>query len=273
MGGARAAARTRRWARSGPLILVGLLFFAAPAQAAPRLEKAGDFAAPTYVTSPPGDPRVFVTERAGRVQLLGAGTFLDLRSITLDDAQERGLLSIAFAPDYASSGRFYVYLTARLLRRRPRRPASCRCASTGVLADPDVANPASVRLLLSIRHDQAGNHNGGQLQFGPDGKLWLATGDAADGANAQDANSLLGKLIRLDPAAPLPEIVAGGLRNPWRFSFDRATGQLVLADVGDTAFEEINFGLAANYGWPCFEGTVRRTANPGCNSGPRRCRS
>jgi hypothetical protein len=201
------------------------------------------------------------------VQLLGGGTFLDLTSITLDDASERGLLSIAFAPDYASSGRFYVYLTARADAATTATPGELQVREYRRSADPDVADPASGRLLLSVRHDQAGNHNGGQLQFGPDGKLWLATGDAADGANAQDASSLLGKLIRLDPAAPAPEIMASGLRNPWRFSFDRATGQLVLADVGDGAFEEINAGLAANYGWPCFEGTVRRTSTPGCTSG------
>ncbi len=96
------------------------------------------------------------------------------------------------------------------------------------------------------RTREAGNHNGGQLQFGPDGKLWLATGDGGGGndqfGHAQDPASLLGKLIRLDPAAPAPEMVARGLRNPWRFSFDRATGQLVIADVGQDAVEEINVG-------------------------------
>ena len=269
MGSSRAAARTRRWACSGPLILACLLL-AAPAQADPRLEKAGDFVAPTYATAPPGDPaRVFVTERAGRVQLLREGaqrTFLDLTAITLD-ASERGLLSMAFAPDYATSGRFYVYLTARAEAARSGTPGELQVREYRRSADPDVADPASGRLLLAIRHDQAGNHNGGQLQFGPDGKLWLATGDAADGANAQDPGSLLGKLIRLDPAAPVPEVVASGLRNPWRFSFDRATGQLVLADVGDGAFEEVNVGVAGNYGWPCFEGVTRRTLHPGCDTG------
>ena len=97
---------------------------------------------------------------------------------------------------------------------------------------------------------------------GPTGSCGWRPATAADGANAQDPASLLGKLIRLDPAAPTPEVVASGLRNPWRFSFDRATGQLVLADVGHGAFEEINVGLAGNYGWPCFEGTARRTLRP-----------
>jgi hypothetical protein len=160
-----------------------------------------------------------------------------------------------------------VYLTATASAAVSATPGELQVREYRRSADPNAGDPASSRLLLSVRHDQAGNHNGGQLQFGPDGKLWLATGDAASGANAQDASSLLGKLIRLDPAAPAPEIVARGLRNPWRFSFDRATGQLVLADVGDGAFEEINAGVAANYGWPCFEGTTRRTSNPGCDSG------
>ena len=113
-------------------------------------------------------------------------------------------------------------------------------------ANPDVADPARRALLLTIPHAEAGNHNGGQLQFGPDGKLWLATGDGGGGddqfGHAQDPNSLLGKLIRLDPAAPAPEVVARGLRNPWRFSFDRATGQIVIADVGQGAVEEVNVG-------------------------------
>ncbi len=135
-------------------------------------------------------------------------------------------------------------------------------------ADPDVADPATARLLFSVRHDAAGNHNGGQLQFGPDGKLWLATGDGgANAAAAQDPASLLGKLIRLDPAGGAPEVLARGLRNPWRFSFDRATGQLVLADVGDGAVEEVNVGLAANYGWPCWEGTSAHGSDPACNTG------
>ena len=145
-----------------------------PAQGAPRLEKAGDFAIrPTSPRRRVTRARVFVTERAGRVQRLGGGTFLDLSSITLDDAHERGLLSIAFAPDYASSGRFYVYLTARAAAATTATPGELQVREYRRSADPDVADPASGRLLLSIRHDQAGNHNGGQLQFGPDGKLWL----------------------------------------------------------------------------------------------------
>src|SRR4051812_31378714 len=272
MGRARLAARAAGWACSGSLAL-----FAAPASAAPSLVTVGDFSSPTYATGAPDSPdRVFVTERAGAVRIVDGGavkTFLDLTSATLTDGGERGLLSLAFAPDYAASGRFYVYMTVKA--------ASAVSGSDGEIqvreyrrsaGDPDAADPASARLLLSIPHNEAPNHNGGQLQFGPDGKLWLGTGDGGGGNNqfghAQDPASLLGKLIRLDPAAPSPEIVAVGLRNPWRFSFDRASGQLTIGDVGQGAWEEIDAGLAANYGWSCFEGKhAGPTADPRCASG------
>jgi hypothetical protein len=211
---------------------------------------------------------VFVVERAGRVRIVRDGVlqpapFLDVSAITLTDDTERGLLSMAFAPDYATSGRFYVYLTSK--------PAGAIEIREYVRsANPDVADPATSRLLLTIPHAEAGNHNGGQVQFGPDGKLWLATGDGGGGddqfGHAQDPASMLGKLIRLDPAAPAPEQVARGLRNPWRFSFDRATGQIVIADVGQGSVEEVNLGAASNYGWPCWEGTTRRTQDPACAS-------
>jgi hypothetical protein len=271
VGGAWAAARAGRRVRGGPLILAWLAL-AAPAQAAPQLVKAGDLDGPTYATAAPGDAgRVFVTEKAGRVRVIRDGAvlaqpFLDLTSITLSSDEERGLLSAAFAPDYATSGRFYVYLTAKPAGEiqiwEHRRSA----------ASPDVADAASGRMLLAIPHNEAANHNGGQLQFGPDGKLWLGTGDGGGGndqfGHAQDPASLLGKLIRLDPAAPAPEVLARGLRNPWRFSFDRATGQLVIGDVGQDEVEEIDAGLAPNYGWPCYEGATKRTSTPAsCDSG------
>ena len=279
MGGPWAAAGARGRLRRGSLIaLAGLALGAAPAEAAPALVKAGDFADPTYATAPPGDAsRLVVTERAGRVRIIRDGTvlaqpFLDVAAITESAYNERGLLSVAFAPDYATSGRFYVFITAsaaaavsgtlgELQVREYRRSA----------ADPDVADPASARLLLSIPHTDAQNHNGGQLQFGSDGKLWLGTGDGGGSNNqfghSQDPASLLGKLIRLDPLAPAPEVVARGLRNPWRFSFDRATGQLVIGDVGQDEIEEVDVGLAANYGWSCFEGTTRRASDPACDTG------
>src|SRR3954451_24450062 len=272
MGRARLAARAAGWACSRSLALL-----LAPASAAPSLVTGGDFSSPTYAPGAPDSPdRVFVTERAGMVRVVDGGvvkSFLDLTSVALTDGSERGLLSLAFAPDYASSGRFYVYMTVNAASavsgtdgeiqvREYRRSAS----------DPDAADPAGARLLLSIPHNEAPNHNGGQLQFGPDGKLWLGTGDGGGGnhqlGHAQDPSSLLGKLIRLDPAAPAPEIVAVGLRNPWRFSFDRATGLLTIGDVGQGKYEEIDAGLAANYGWGGLEGThVGPTPPPRCASG------
>ena len=245
---------------------------AAPAYGAPELVKLGDFDGPTYAVGAPGDAsRVFVVEKPGRIRLVRDGAvlaqpFLDVSSSTLSSDEERGLLSAAFAPDYAVSGKLYVYLTAR-----PGGEIQI-WEYTRSAANPDVADASSGRLLLAIGHGDAANHNGGQLQFGPDGRLWLGTGDGGGGddqfGHAQDPGSLLGKLIRLDPASPTPEIVARGLRNPWRFSFDRTGGQLVLADVGQGAFEEIDVGVAANYGWPCFEGTARGPSSPAsCTSG------
>jgi hypothetical protein len=259
MGRARIAARALGWACGGALI-------AAPAApAAPTLVKVGDFTSPTYVTGAPGDAsRLFVTEQPGRIRVIRDGTtlaapFLDVPGV-LADAEERGLLSMAFAPDYATSGRFYVYLTA----------AGGEIQVREYHGAGDVADPASGRILLRIPHSEAANHNGGQLQFGPDGKLYLGTGDGGGGNNqfghAQDPGSLLGKLIRLDVAAPTPEIVSVGLRNPWRFSFDRATGQIVIADVGQGAYEEVDVGLAPNYGWSCREG-LHDGPGPAC-SGP-----
>src|SRR4051794_18670500 len=258
MGATRLAARAVGWACGGALIA------ATPAHAAPQLVKVGDFAQPVYAT---GDAsRVFVVERAGRVQLVRDGavsTFLDLTPIVESGYQERGLLSIALAP-----GRVYVYLTAKAAAATSGTAGEIQVREYPVAGD--VADAATGRLLLAIRHDEAANHNGGQLQFGPDGKLWLGTGDGGGGNNqfghAQDPASLLGKLIRLDPAAPTPEIVSVGLRNPWRFSFDRATGQLTIGDVGQDAWEEIDVGVAANYGWSCREG-AHAGPGPAC-SGP-----
>ncbi len=236
-------------------VVVALSFaLAAPAHAAPELVKLGDFPSPTYATSAPDDGnRIYVVEKAGTIRVAGqAAPFLDLTADTLSSDSERGLLSMAFAPDYATSGRLYVYLTTtpagEIQIREYRRSA----------ADPSVADPATARPLVSIPHADAANHNGGQLQFGPDGKLYAGDGDGGGGNDqfhhSQDAASLLGKLLTIDTAAGGATIVAKGLRNPWRFSFDRATGQLVIGDVGQDAYEEIDAGLAANYGWPCKEG-------------------
>ena len=251
-----------------------------PAATRLKLSRIGTFDQPTYVTAPPGDKaRVFVTEQPGRVRILvnrklRSRAFLDVR----DDVSccgERGFLSMAFAPDYAKSGRFYVYFTANdgdILVRQYRRSS----------ANPNVADAASGREVIRIEHSQFGNHNGGQLQFGPDGMLYLAPGDGGGGGDplrtAQDRGSLLGKLLRIDPRpgggydvpADNPfrgrdgmrgEIWAYGLRNPYRFSFDRKGRALTLADVGQNEFDEINYaakgGRGANFGWSVFEANTR----------------
>jgi hypothetical protein len=254
---------------------------AAPAavQAAPALVKVGDFDAPTHVTGSPGDShRLFVVERPGRVQLVVDGQrrstpFLDIAAETATSDTERGLLSIAFPPDYQSSRRFYVYLTARSPEGQIQVREYLRSAT-----DLDRAEPASGRTILAIDHPR-GNHNGGQLQFGPDGRLWIGTGDGGGSndtdQNAQNPGSQLGKMLRMDPlAGGTPEIFALGLRNPWRFSFDRQTGDLTIADVGQNQWEEVDTapapawrGPGANYGWPCLEAThATGSSDPRCAS-------
>jgi glucose/arabinose dehydrogenase len=200
---------------------------------------------------------------------------------------ERGLLSIAFAPDYAESGRFYVFYTAKggdLTVEVYRRSSS----------DPSQADGSSARTLLDIEHSRFPNHNGGQLQFGPDGFLYIGTGDGGSfgdpGENAQDRKSLLGKILRIDPRSgdryAIPdgnpfknrkgrdEIYALGLRNPWRFSFDRETGDIAIGDVGQDRREEIDYETAkslagANFGWDAFEG-FRRYRSPDASKPPRK---
>ena len=244
------------------------------------LRRVGRFAGPTYVTAPPGDRRrLFVVERAGTIRVLVDGRrrsrpFLDIRG-SVRTGGERGLLSMAFARDYATSGRFYVYFTDGT--------GDIRIQEFRRSADPNLADPASRRDLLRIGHRRFGNHNGGQLQTGPDGLLYIGTGDGG-GANdslrsGQDRRTLLGKLLRIDPrpgggrpyripprnpfrgGSSRPEIFAYGLRNPWRFSFDRRGGALTIADVGQDSQEEVDYaphrGRGANYGWGIFEGRNR----------------
>src|SRR5918995_2974770 len=250
-----------------------------------RLQRVGSFASPVYVTAPPGDrSRVMVVEQEGRIRVIRDGKvldapFLDIRGLVTGGG-EQGLLSLAFAPDYAESGRFYVYYTDR---SEDQRVVEYRATS------PDRADAGSARLLLRMADDEV-NHNGGQLAFGPDGLLYVGTGDGGGGGdrhgrrgNAQDLGSLLGKILRIDPrpAGGRPyrvpadnpftgrrgargEIYAYGLRNPWRFSFDRRTGDLTIGDVGQNAWEEIDFvrrgrGRGANFGWRPFEGRARFT--------------
>lgn len=245
-----------------------------------RLSRIGSFSQPTYVTDAPGDTsRLFVVEQAGRIRVVRkhkklGSPFLDIRS-SVQSGGERGLLSMAFAPDYKSSGLFYVYFTGRngdIHIRQFKR-------SSG---NANVADAGSGREVLRLAHSQFPNHNGGQLQFGPDGHLYAGFGDGGGGGDpnrhGQALNTLLAKLIRIDPkpgggysvpsgnpfvnrAGARPEIWAYGLRNPYRFSFDRKTGALSIGDVGQDEFEEIDFrhgaGKGVNYGWSVFEGFHR----------------
>jgi glucose/arabinose dehydrogenase len=250
--------------------LIALAATAAPASAAPHLTPVGSFTTPVYVTAPPADPhRLYVVEQAGRIMEVLDGRKLDtpFLDITRDvkSGGEQGLLSMAFAPDYATSGRFYVYYTA------PRAGDSTGSVITvrefrHAAGNLDLADPGSGRTVYTVDHPTNSNHNGGQLQFGPDGLLYAGTGDGGSGNdppnNAQNPAVRLGKLLRVNPLsadAANPEIYALGLRNPFRFSFDRQTGELTIGDVGQNAYEEIDFAPArapagANYGWVCYEG-------------------
>jgi hypothetical protein len=255
------------------LAAVVLALAAAPASAAPRLTEIGSFDLPVHVAGPPGDAkRVFVVEKAGRIMVVRNGQklatpFLDI-SADVRSGGEQGLLSMAFAPDYATSRKVYVYYTARRPGDGTGSVITVQELTTAA-GNPNVADPASRRTLLEIEHPINGNHNGGQLQIGPDGELYAGTGDGGSGNdppnNAQTPSSLLGKLLRIDTVGGGARVHASGLRNPWRFSFDRVTGDLIIADVGQNHSEEVNFtpagtGAGLNYGWRCFEG-FRRTSN------------
>jgi glucose/arabinose dehydrogenase len=230
-----------------------------------RLKRVGTFDAPVYVTAPPGDrSRIFVVEQGGRIWIVRNGKrlahpFLDLGD-RISSGGERGLLSLAFAPNYRSSGRFYVYYTAP---NGDIRIVAFRRAGA------NRANPRSGRRLLSVGHP-AVNHNGGLVLFGPDGLLYAGLGDGGGGGdrhgargNAQNLGTVLGKIIRFNPRArpPRPQIYTYGLRNPWRFSF-APNGNLVIGDVGQDAVEEIDIVThrGENLGWRVFEGRSRYTA-------------
>jgi Glucose / Sorbosone dehydrogenase len=229
----------------------------AAAALALTLVPVGTFDSPTWAGSPAGDEhRLYVTEKPGRLRVVVDGgvqdaAALDIASIVESGSSERGLLSAAFA-----GGKTYVYFTAK-----------AAAAVSGTAGEIQVREYPGDRILLAVRHDDAANHNGGQLQIGPDGKLWLGTGDGGGSDNqfmhSQDPASLLGKLIRIDPASGGHEVLARGLRNPWRFSFAGST--IVIADVGQNQREEVNVGLADNYGWPCREGAQAYLSDPGCD--------
>lgn len=225
-----------------------------------------------------GSNKIFIVQKTGTILVFDQafaplGTFLTVSNVSSDG--ERGLLSMAFHPDYETNGFFYVYYTINT----PGSVGDLEIARYQVSGNPNVANAASKVILITIPHQLAGNHNGGQLHFGPDGYLYLSTGDGGSGGdpqnNAQDKGVLLGKILRFNvntsPTAPfytIPpdnpfanEIFALGLRNPYRWSFDRLTNDMWIGDVGQNSWEEINFrpaasALGTNYGWRCYEGNV-----------------
>lgn len=241
---------------------------------------------PLFAAAPPGDPnRLFVLEKAtGQVKILDLATnqvlaqpFFDVPASDLSTEGERGLLGLAFHPDYVANGRFYLNLTNEL----------------GDTEIWEVNNAGSVNVLLTIdRTAGVTNHNGGWIGFGPDGFLYIASGDSGGGNDpenaAQNVNDLRGKMLRIDVNSADPglnyaipagnpfgnEVFAYGLRNPWRASFDTATGDLYIADVGQNAREEVNYlpagtGAGVNFGWRVLEGTLPtglpQLGNPAAN--------
>jgi glucose/arabinose dehydrogenase len=221
-----------------------------------------------YAVAAPGDSqRLFVVEQTGSIKIvdLASGTVnpTPFLSVSVDSSGERGLLGLAFDPNYATNGFFYIYRTV------PGATAHNEVDRYHVSADPNVADAASLTSIISLNNLSATNHNGGWIGFGPDGDLYIAAGDNAVGSNSQTLNNLLGKILRIHPDGGIPTdnpfyntatgdnraIYDLGLRNPFRDSFDRATGDFYIADVGQNTIEEINAGIkGANYGWPTAEG-------------------
>ena len=238
---------------------------------------------PSAVASPRLDPsRVFVNEQDGRIRLIKNGVllptpFLDIQSKTATSCpfSEQGLLGLVFDPDYETNGRFYVNYTNTV-----GDTVIARYTVVGNPKTSDDGDEGSEVVLRTIDQPFA-NHNGGQLKFGPDGLLYVGMGDGGAGCDpgqrAQNDNEVLGKLLRFDPDLPAPidpldDIFAKGLRNPWRFSFDRANGDLYIGDVGQTQFEEIDVVAAPipaglNFGWDFFEGNVCSNTTS-CGSDP-----
>jgi glucose/arabinose dehydrogenase len=256
---------------------------------------ASGLQSPVYLTGAgDGSGRLFIVEQIGRIRILRNGAllpapFLDIRSLVVSGG-ERGLLSLAFHPQFKTNGAFVVDYTRA--SKTPSEVGDTVIERFTVTPGADVANPATGQSLLVIHQPQA-NHNGGLVKFGPDGFLYIGMGDGgssgdsgaghAPQGNGQSLTTLLGKLLRIDVGASGPytippgnpnlgagtkrEIWAYGLRNPWRFSFDRATRDLYIGDVGQDAWEEIDFQPAtfaggANYGWPLWEATHRYRFGP-----------
>jgi glucose/arabinose dehydrogenase len=236
---------------------------------------------PLYLTAPAGDARLFIVQQNGIIRVYKNGAllatpFLDIRG-QVAGGSDQGLLSMAFHPNYAANGFFYVDYTDRTGDIRV-----VRYHVSG--ANADRADPASAKSIITVPHRMATIHNGGLVTFGPDGKLYIGTGDP--NMSAQSLSSLLGKILRIDVNAGNPyaippdnpfvrragargEIWAYGLRNPWRYSFDRATNRIYIADVGSANWEEVNIQGARtgglDYGWPIMEGRHCFSPSSNCN--------
>jgi glucose/arabinose dehydrogenase len=273
------------------------------AQALPQVELkpviTSGLSAPIGLThAGDGSGRLFINEQVGRIRIykpdsdtLLSTPFLDI-SDRLRSGGETGLLGVVFHPDYASNGYFYVNYSAEGNTCNANYDDTVVSRFSVSSANPDIADPDSEVCIITV-HQPYGNHNGGQLAFGPDGYLYIGMGDGGDGGdpqnNGQDRSTLLGSMLRIDVNNPpsgssytvpadnpfvgqtgiRPEIWAWGLRNPWRFSFDRQTGDLWIGDVGQGEWEEIDFQPAAstggeNYGWACREGTHTFSNRAGC---------
>lgn len=249
------------------------------------VEVATGLERPLYATNAgDGSNRVFIVEQGGIIYIMQDGTlletpFLDVSAWVSRDANERGLLGLAFHPNYAENGEFFINYT--------NKEGNTVIARYTVSADdPNVADPNSAQVILGIDQPYA-NHNGGDIAFGPDGYLYIGMGDGGSAGdpqgNGQNPDSLLGKMLRIDvdseapygipadnpfvnDAAYKPEIWAMGVRNPWRFSFDKLTGDLYIGEVGQNQWEEVDFIPAGqgglNLGWNIMEGTHRYSGEP-----------
>lgn len=259
-------------------LITAIIATASMAQTIAVQQFAAGFTAPVEITHA-GDDRLFVVQQGGAIRILNTdGTinptnFLTLNTSVISTGGERGLLGLAFHPDYEQNGFFYVNYT------RAGDGATVIARYQVSTANPNVANPASATTILTVPQPFS-NHNGGTIKFGPDGYLYIGMGDGGAGGDpgnrAQNLNDNLGKMLRIDVDGGSPytipadnpfagavpgndEIWASGLRNPWKFSFDKVTGDLWIADVGQAVMEEINKAAPTagglNYGWKCYEGS------------------